>query len=138
MIDPRVTINHLKLVLSLFAVLALGYRAFAEGESKIVVPDFDDKYSKFVKQLEAGKTEIDYTEFRHSFLESEQFKIIANKEPDLSTLRTKMRELMKESKYAEIVAVTKQMLSLDYTDMGAHKILQQTYKMLGDTANAKK
>jgi hypothetical protein len=30
------------------------------------------------------------------------------------------------------------MLSIDYTDMEAHKILRQTYKILGDTVNAKK
>ena len=49
-----------------------------------------------------------------------------------------MRELMQKSKSAEIIGVTKKMLSIDYTDMEAHKILHQTYKILGDAANSKK
>ena len=127
-----------KFVLSFFAALMLGHGAFAGNEAKIVIPAFDDKYSGFIRQLEAGQTDINYTEFRNSFLESEQFKVIANQNPDLRTLRTTMRELMKSSKYPEIIDVTKKILSLDYTNMEAHKILQQTYKILGDTDNAKK
>jgi hypothetical protein len=49
-----------------------------------------------------------------------------------------MHELMKKAKYADIVEVAKKMLSIDYTDMEAHKILQQTYKILGDAPNQKK
>ena len=127
-----------KFVLSFFAALMLGHGAFAGNEAKIVIPAFDDKYSGLVRQLEAGQTDINYTEFRNSFLESEQFKVIANQNPDLQALRTTMRELMKSSKYPEIIDITKKMLSLDYTNMEAHKILQQTYKILGDTGNAKK
>jgi hypothetical protein len=130
--------SHSKLLLCFFVLLTLCHHAFAESDPPVTVPRYDDTYSRFVKQLEAGKTDIDYTEFRHSFLESEQFKAIANQKPDLASLRTRMRELMKDSKYAEIVAVTKQMLTLDYTDIGAHKILQQTYKILGDSAQSKK
>ena len=115
----------------------LGHRVSAES-AKIAIPDYGDKYSTFVKQLEAGKTDIDYTAFRYSFLESEQFKVIANQKPDLKTLRTTLFEVMNKSSYSEIVEVAKKMLSLDYTDIGAHKILQQTYKILGDAANAKK
>jgi hypothetical protein len=127
-----------RFILVCFAVALLGHRVLAENEAKVAIPEYRDKYSDFVRQLEAGKTEIDYTEFRHSFLESEQFKMIANQTPDLKTLRGKLPELMKKSSYGEIIDVAKKMLSLDYTDMGAHKILQQTYKILGDTANAKK
>ena len=127
-----------RFILFSVALALLGHRVLAENESKVVVPEYHDKYSDFVRQLEAGKTEIDYTQFRHSFLESEQFKAIANQTPDLKTLRGKLPELMKQSSYSEIIEVAKKILSLDYTDMGAHKILQQTYKILGDTANAKK
>ena len=34
--------------------------------------------------------------------------------------------------------ITKKLLSIDYTDMMAHKILRQTYKLIGDTTNAAK
>jgi hypothetical protein len=45
---------------------------------------------------------------------------------------------MKKSSYEEIVKLTKQMLSIDYTSMFAHKVLRQTYKIIGDTVNAEK
>lgn len=132
------TTNIAKTVLSCLAVLVLSHRACAQNSSTVAVPRYDDKYSKLVKQLEAGQTNINYTEFRESFLESEQFRTANKQKPDLSALRKAMYELMKKSKYAEVIDVTKRMLSIDYTDMGAHKILQQTYKILGDTANRNK
>jgi hypothetical protein len=104
----------------------------------VAAPRYDDKYSTLVKQLEAGQTNINYSEFRESFLESEQFKTASMQKPDLSTLRKEMHELMQKAKYAEIIGVTKKMLSIDYTDMEAHKILHQTYKILGDAASSKK
>ena len=45
---------------------------------------------------------------------------------------------MKKSNYSEIIDAANKMLSIDYTDMEAHKILRQTYKALGDIANEKK
>ena len=45
---------------------------------------------------------------------------------------------MKKTSYPEIIDVANKMLSIDYTDMEAHKILRQAYKSLGDTANEKK
>ena len=45
---------------------------------------------------------------------------------------------MKKSNYSEIIDAANKMLSIDYTDMEAHKILRQTYNALGDTANEKK
>jgi hypothetical protein len=119
-------------------MIVLSHTALSQNSSAVAIPRYDDKYSKLVRQLEAGKTDTNYREFRESFLESEQFKVAANQKPDLDTLRKTMRGLMKKSKYAEIVGIAKKMLSIDYTDMEAHKILQQTYKILGDTPNQKK
>ena len=127
-----------KTVLSCLAVFVLSHGAWAQNSSAVAIPGYDDKYSKLVKQLEAGQTNINYTEFRESFLQSEQFTALNKQKPDLATLRKEMHGLMKKSNYAEIIDVAKKMLSIDYTDMEAHKILQQTYKLLGDTANKNK
>jgi hypothetical protein len=51
-------------------ILLVSHSAFAETNSSVVVLTYDDTYSKFVKQLEAGQTNINYREFRESFLES--------------------------------------------------------------------
>lgn len=128
----------MKAFLPYLAALLLPNPTLAENHSSVAVPAYHDKYAKFVKQLEAGNTNINYTEFRESFLESEQFKAAATQTTDLSALRKRMHELMRKSKYAEIIDVTKKMLSIDYTDMEAHKILHQTYKILGNAPNSKK
>jgi hypothetical protein len=48
-------------------------------DTKIEIPGFGDKYSKYVQQLEAGHLDIDYTDFRNSFLSSRLFDNIANR-----------------------------------------------------------
>ena len=127
-----------KAFLSWVLLLALSHSAFPQNTPAVAIPRYDDKYSKLVRQLEAGETNINYRDFRSSFLESEQFKVAGEKTAVLDSLRKTMHELMKKAKYADIVATAKKMLSIDYTDIEAHKILQQTYKILGDAANQQK
>ena len=127
-----------KALLSWLVALALSHTALPQNTPTVAIPRYGDKYSKLVRQLEAGETNINYRDFRDSFLDSEQFKVAADKKPDLDSLRKTMHELMKKAKYADIVEVAKKTLSIDYTDMEAHKILQQTYKILGDAPNQKK
>ncbi|UAY53370.1 DUF4919 domain-containing protein [Ferruginibacter albus] len=102
---------------------------------KIKVPTFDDKYSKYVKQLENGDLAIDYTDFRHSFLESKQF---SQKGTAYDSLKELVYTAIKSKNYRDVINETRSMLSIDYTSMFAHKYLQQTYKILGDTINQKK
>ena len=127
-----------KTIFTFLVTLLIGVSAFGQTETKIIVPDLNDKYSNYVKQLEAGETDIDYQDFRFSFIESEQF-IIANK--NLTKIDSLMKEMyakMKTNSYSDIVDITKQILSIDYTSMIAHKILRQTYKITGDTISASK
>lgn len=110
----------------------------AQDSPHVMVPSFNDKYSKSVKQLEAGNTDIDYTAFRDSFIESEQFKVANKQRNSFDSLRKQMYVFMNNKDSKSIAKVTKAMLSIDYTSMIAHKILSQTYKAMGDTANWKK
>ncbi|WP_396590656.1 DUF4919 domain-containing protein [Allomuricauda sp. R78024] len=108
------------------------------GQSEIKVPEFDDDYSKTVQMLENGETDIDFKSFRESFIESNQFKIASEKSSEFRVLKKEMYRQMSESKYDSIIATTKKILSIDYTSMTAHKILRQTYKIVGDSINAEK
>jgi len=126
------TTNKTLILITLFCHLAIF--AFAQ-DSKIEVPDFDDKYSKYVGQLESGDVNIDYTDFRNSFLDSKQF---SEKGTNYDNLKKQVYEAIKHKNYKKIIKLTKAMLSIDYTSMFAHKYLQQTYKILGDTLNQKK
>jgi hypothetical protein len=104
-------------------------------DGKIAIPSFDDKYSKYVAQLEGGDLDIDYTDFRHSFLESTQY---GKKGEDYDKLKKKVYEAINNKKYEKVIDLCKGMLSIDYTSMFAHKYLQQSAKILGDTLQQKK
>lgn len=49
-----------------------------------------------------------------------------------------MHDLVRESKHADVADTAKKMLSIDYTDMEAHKILRQACHFLGDSVGAEK
>jgi hypothetical protein len=127
-----------KKTLFLLIFFIMGFYAFGQKAPEINIPMLNDKYTEFVRQLEAGKTDIDYRKFRESFIESKQFLIASHKSTELRTLEKEMYVQMHNSNYQEIISITKAMLSIDYTNMLAHKILRQTYKIVGDTLNAKK
>ncbi|MCE2865365.1 MAG: DUF4919 domain-containing protein [Cryomorphaceae bacterium] len=112
--------------------------SFGQVQPQVIVPSFDDDFSKTVQQLENGQTDIDYLAFRYSFIESEQFRVASGKMRELDSLKKAMYSQMEKSAYSDIISTTKQMLSIDYTNMLAHKILRQTYKIVGDTINAAK
>ena len=106
--------------------------------TEVIAPNFSDKYSDYVKKLEAGQTDIDFQDFRFSFIESEQFKVANKKSSEIDSLKKEMYAQMDKKNYSEMIKIIKQMLSIDYTSMIAHKILRQTYKIIGDTINSKK
>lgn len=111
---------------------------YGQEKSQIIVPEFNDKYSTYMQMLENGETDIDYQDFRFSFLESEQFVIASKKSAEFAELTKRMYAEMEKSNYEEVISITKQMLSIDYTSMLAHKILRQTYEILEDTETAQK
>jgi hypothetical protein len=120
--------------LLLLTTLLISICSFGQNVSAVIVPNFSDKYSDYVKKLEARQTDINFQDFRFSFIESKQFKKVSG----LDSLKKEMYVQMDKHNYPEIIKITKQMLSIDYTSMIAHKILRQTYKIIGDTINSKK
>jgi len=125
-----------KAILFLILFTALNNSSIAQTNPEVIIPPHNDVYSEFVKKLEAGETNIDYRRFRESFIESKQFKMKGRS--DYDSLKKAVHREMKNKNYPEIIKTTKSMLSIDYTSMFAHKILQQTYKILGDTVNKNK
>jgi hypothetical protein len=125
--------------LLLFATITLqSFCIFGQNTSEVIIPKFDDKYVEYVKKLEAGETDINFQDFRFSFIESKQFLEAGKKISEFEELKKKMYKQMNKKDYTELIKTTKQMLSIDYTSMIAHKILRQTYKNMGDTVNAQK
>ena len=124
------------IILTMFITVSMSL--FGQSSSEIVVPPFQDTFSDYIKKLEAGETNIDYQDFRFSFLKSEQFTIAQSKLKEFDSLKRQMYVQMNAANHPEVIQITKKLLSIDYTDMKAHKILRQTYKIIGDTANAAK
>jgi len=127
-----------KIILFLLIIISSSLYSVGQTATDVVIPNFNDKYCTYVKKLDSGQTDIDYQNFRYSFIESEQFKIASKKSTEFDSLKKEMYVQMKKSNYQELIKITKQMLSIDYTSMIAHKILRQTYKIIGDTVNAAK
>jgi hypothetical protein len=110
----------------------------ATDNVRIIVPKFDDAYSRTVKVLESGKSDIDYAKFRASFLASKQFRIAQSRREELRRLKSTLPSLIEQNSFARVVEVTKEILSIDYTDMHAQKLLYQSYRALKDELNAAK
>lgn len=108
------------------------------GQSEVTVPDLGDKYSEYVKGLESNNTDINYQDFRFSFIRSKQFTTASKEAKEISRLKSEMEEQMNALNYEGIISLAKQILSIDYTNMMAHKILSQTYDMMDDIVNAEK
>lgn len=123
------------LISILFSILNL---IIAFGQTEVIIPEFNDEYSKTIAQLESGETDIDYKKFRESFLNSKQYKVALSKFSELMNLKKEMFEQMSSEEFEKIIVTTKKMLSIDYTNLTAHKVLRQTYGITGDTINAKK
>jgi hypothetical protein len=126
-------INSKKLLLTI-SFFYLTFLVFGQN-SKIEIPTFNDKYSKYVKQLENGEHDIDYADFRNSFLDSKQF---GKKGMNYDSLKKQVYAEIQNKNYQGVIRLTKALLSIDYTTMFAHKYLQQTYKILGDSLNQRK
>ena len=129
-------------VLSIIAIpvmCLLSSTALAETSANgIAIPPFKDKYCDYVRKLESGKTDIDYADFRSSFLDSKQFNVKGDKEEEYEKLQKEVYACVDKSDYQGVVKATKGMLGIDYTSMLAHKFLQQTYNKLGDEAKSKR
>jgi hypothetical protein len=126
--------NKNQTLLLVTSFLALSSITHAQ-DTNIVVPVFDDTYSKYVRQLESGDLNIDFADLRNSFLDSRQF---LKKGTNYDSLRKLVYAGIRNKNYDAVIRLTKAMLSIDYTSLFAHKYLQQTYKILGDTTNQKK
>ena len=117
-------------------LLFLPLLSFGQDDSEIIVPSYGDKYSDFAKQLESGQTDINYQDFRVSYIQSPQFKL--RNDSVYNNLMQVVYSGMQNMDFPKIIKATKEMLSMDYTSMFAHMRLQQTYKKMGDTLNYEK
>lgn len=58
---------------SLLALLLLFAYICPAQTASVKIHTTNDKYARYVQQLESGKTDIDYADFRNSYLASKQY-----------------------------------------------------------------
>lgn len=98
----------------------------------------NDKYTEYVKELEAGNTDIDYKVFRESFIESTEFIVASKNQKEIDSLGKEMFINIEKLNYPQTITAIQKILSIDYSNMTAHKMLSIAYENLGDTINAKR
>jgi len=118
----------------LFLMLSLSVNA----SLPIAIPSFNDPYSSYVQKLENGDLNIDFKEFRFSFIDSEQFLVAAEKFVVKDSLTEAMYAELRKENYKAIVNITSQLLSIDYTDLTVHNLRRQSCELTGDSIQAKK
>src|ERR1700761_1038625 len=101
--------------------LVISQLGYSQDSTQIILPSWNDKYSEFVRQLETGNTKIDYKEFRYSFLESKQFQVKNAKIAQYDSLKLAMIVQATAKHYSEVIRLSKEMLSIDYTSQVALK-----------------
>jgi len=121
---------------------AIGLWMFAfwavASDDGITLPQTHDAYADTVGKLEQGQTDIDYVAFRDSFVASQAYKDKALKTKQVSDLTKAMFAAASQHNTPEVLRTSKALLSIDYTNIFAHRFLTETYQMNGDVANAKK
>ena len=122
----------------IFLMASMHLLAMGQAYDTISIPKFKDKYSNYVKMMESGNVDIDYKDFRFSFLDSKQYQIKVEKRQEYDSLKKEMFVQAGKSNYTDVMRLAKAMLNIDYSSQYAHKYLQQTYKIIGDTPNRNK
>jgi len=105
---------------------------FVNAQNQDSVPN----YSTFLEELENDNLEIDYRQFRISYIYSDQFK--EKGASNYAELKKDVYKYIRKKKYGKVIDVCQKMLEIDYTSMFAHKYIQQTAKILEDTVLYKK
>lgn len=88
------------------------------------------------KQLEAGRTEIDYMRFRDLYIESESFS--KKSVESFSNWNNAASKCYKNSDVRCVVDNCTKMIESDYTSMIAHKMLVDAYAKLGDSTASRR
>jgi len=118
-----------KMMLFIFLIASNG---IVNAQHKDSIP----AYSTFLKEIEEGDLDIDYRQFRISYIYSKEFK---NKtDANYYNLKDEVFKYIQKKRYKKILDVCHRMLKVDYTSMFAHKYIQQTAKIIGDTLQYKK
>ena len=122
--------NIKKIKLSLLMLLCFTSATLKSQKQDII------EYATYLKELDHNNIDIDYRQFRISYIYSQQFK--KKESSDYKNLKKKVNEYIKKNKDIEVIDACQKMLAIDYTSMFAHKHLQNAAKSIGCSVLYKK
>jgi hypothetical protein len=104
--------------------------AAGAARAGVVLPHDGDAYSRLVARAEADDAKVDFHALRFAWLDSRQRARAAD---DTAAAKT-MHAAVAAQNAAGVRAAAEQVISIDYTDMEAHKFRRQACHLLGDAA----
>ena len=113
-------------------VLACGTAA----AGNIELPADGDSYSALVAKAAAHDASVDFRALRFAYLDSKAFEGAGKQFETADTLRRAMFAAARSGDDAAVRANAEKILSIDYTDLWAHKLLRQSCAALKDDACA--
>jgi hypothetical protein len=94
----------------------------------IVIPLDNDDYSRLVARAEADDQSVDFRALRFAWLDS----AARLRSGSIDQLSRDMSQTAKDRNAVAVRDAAQKILSIDYTDMAAHKFLRQSCHILGD------
>ncbi len=126
------TMKRIAIVIAVVSILTSA-GAFA-GDIKL--PADSDDYSALVAKAAAHDAGVNFRALRLAFLDSKAGARAANASETFDKLRSDLYAAVRKHDDAAVRAAAEQMLSIDYTDLEAHKMLRQACSLLKDEACA--
>lgn len=94
------------------------------------------KYAEYLQEIENGNLEINYQNFRISYIKSKEFSEKGNS--NYYELKQEVYKNISKNNYTKVISLCTEMIKIDYTSMFAHKYLQQSAKLVDSTYLQKK
>jgi hypothetical protein len=107
------------LVLSLFVVGAL--------TPAVVAQDQPSEYATLLASLKDGKTDIDYTRLRLSYMDSPEYKAAT----DVSKSEDAMSDALNKKDYPAALKYAEAVLASDYVNIDAHFVAMEANRQMG-------
>lgn len=118
----------IKILMALGMPLGLYFHTL---NAQIIIPTHaNDAYSAYVYKLENKDYNIDFTDFRFSFINSPQYVLASEKSQENIELVKNIKEKVKQEDYEAAIPLLEKALSLDYTFAAFHLHLRNAYVAL--------
>jgi hypothetical protein len=102
----------------------------------VLLPEDGDMYSELVRRAHAQDQSVDFRAIRFAYLESQAFQRANKRSEELAKLRKDMFAAVEVDDDQQVRENAQEILSVEYINLDAQKLLKQSCKLMGDDACA--